>query len=141
MSKFEESKFAVETANGVATVKYDDENAFYEGTELSKKTIKEVFDHASNYIQEATVAASEQATKIMTDDKSVEKVVVEYPYGVSKRGNVTVAANRAQTFRNPTDGSEVTKSTLKVAVADPLTKVSKTKVRELTAKMTESLLS
>jgi len=141
MAIIDESKFEVEKANGIATVKYTDENAFYEGTELSKKTIKEVFDHASEYIEEATVAASKQATDIMSSDKSVDKVVVEYPYGVSKRGSVTVAANRAQTFRNPTDGSEVTKSTLKVAVTDPLTKVSKTKVRELTAAMTESLLS
>lgn len=134
--------FEVETSNGVATAKYTNEGAFYEDTELTKTVIKEVFDHAHDYIESATVAASEKATEIMEADSSVDKVVMSFPYGVSKRGSIDVIANRSQTFRNPTDPDKsVTKSTLKVAVSDPLTKVSKSKVRDLAGKMTESLLS
>jgi len=134
-------KFEVSKTEGIATVKYNDENAFYEGTELSKKVIKEVFDHAHSYIEEATKAAAEQSTKIMSEDKDIDKVVVEYPYGVSKRGQVNVVAKRSQTFKSPADGTEVTKSTLGVTVKDPLTKVSKSKIQDLTKEMTATLLS
>jgi len=134
-------KFEVSKTEGIATVKYNDENAFYEGTELSKKVIKEVFDHAHSYIEEATKTAAEQSTKIMSKDKDIDKVVVEYPYGVSKRGQLNVVAKRSQTFTSPADGTEITKSTLSVTVKDPLTKVSKSKIQDLTKEMTATLLT
>jgi hypothetical protein len=141
MAELKDENYEVSVANGVATVGYTDEGAFTEGCEVSKADMKKVFDHAGAYIAKVTEAASEKATSIMTEDKSVDKVVFAYPYGMSKRGSVDILANRSQTFRNIKDGSDVVKSTLRVAVKDPLTKASKSSVKALEAKMTASLLS
>ena len=138
---FDTSKFKVNKTEGVATVTYNDENAFYEDYVGTKAEVKKVFSHAHRYIEDATSAAAEQATKIMKSDKDIDKVLVEYPYGVSKRGGITVTAKRSQTFRSPADGSEIVKSTIAVAVKDPLTKAAKSKVSALSKAMTESLLS
>lgn len=141
MAKFDDNNYEVTKNGTVAVVKYNDEKAFYVDTELTQKTIREVFNHASNYINEATTAAAEQAESIMKEDKAIDKVVVEYPYGVSKSGNVTVSANRSQTFKIPGKDEEITKSTIAVSIKDPLTKVSKSKINKLKAQLTESLLS
>ena len=141
MTKFDDKKYEVSVANGVATVGYIDEGAFFEGCEVSKVDMKKVFDHAGAYIADASASASVKATEIMTDDKSVDKVVFAYPYGMSKRGSVDVLASRSQTFRNIKDGSDIVKSTLRVAVKDPLTKASKSAVKALEATMTAALLS
>ena len=138
---FDTSKFEVNKSEGIATIAYNDENTFYKGFDGTKAEVKKVFSHAHDYIEKATEAAAEQATDIMKNDSDIEKVVVEYPYGVSKRGSLTVMAKRSQTFRSPADGSEIVKSTISVAVKDPLTKVSKSKVSELSKTMTSTLLS
>jgi len=138
---FDTSKFEVSKSGNVATVTYDDENAFYEGFDGTKAEVKKVFTHAHEYIEKATEVSAEQATDIMKKDSDIEKVLVEYPYGVSKRGGITVTAKRSQTFRSPADGSEIVKSTISVAVKDPLTKASKSKVSLLSKTMTSTLLS
>ena len=140
MAFFDQSKFEVTKADGVATATYTDETVFKDNTDIPFAQMKKVMDYASEFVGEAAEAAATKATEIMSDDKSIDKVVFNMPYGVSKRGQVNVIANRSQTFRSPADGSEVTKSTLKVAVKDPLTKVGKTKIKELESKMTETLL-
>jgi len=138
---FDTSKFEVNKNGNVATVTYNDENAFYEGYDGTKAEVKKVFSHAQEYIDSATATAADQATSIMEKDTDIEKVLVDYPYGVSKRGNVTITSKRSQTFRSPADGSEIVKSTIGVAVKDPLTKVSKSKISELSKSMTATLLS
>ena len=141
MAEFKKDNYEVSVANGVATVSYQEDGVFTEGCEVSKADMKKVFDHAGSYIASASEAAAVKATEIMTDDKSVDKVVFAYPYGMSKRGSVDVLANRQQTFRNIKDGSDIVKSTLRVAVKDPLTKASKSAVKALEATMTATLLS
>jgi hypothetical protein len=136
MANFETTK-----TGDVVTLKCTEEDAYYKGTELSKKVIKEVFDHTHAYLTSKAEEAAVEATKVMEDDSDINKVIVTYPYSPSKRGELNIVANRSQTFRSPTDGSEVIKSTLKVVVKDPFNKVSKTTIRGLTGKMTESLLS
>jgi len=130
----------VEKTNGVATVTVEDENIFYNGTDIPKKTFKEVFDHTSGYIQNMTEAASEESTKIMKEDKDITEVVFVAPYGVSKRGNFTAKAKREVTFRGMNGGADVTRSDLRVAVKDPLTTMSKSKLKDLQKQMTDSLL-
>ena len=141
MAEFKEDNYEVTVANGVATVGYTEDNIFTEGCDVSKADMKKVFDHASNYIASASEAAAVKATALMKKDKSVDKVVFAYPYGMSKRGSVDILANRSQTFRNIKDGSDIVKSTLRVAVKDPLTKASKSTVKALEATMTATLLS
>lgn len=140
MVEFKEDSFKIEVNDKVATVDYTEADAFFNGTDMSKAEIKRVFDYAHEYLESATVKATDMATDIMEKDSGVDKVVTHFPYGVSKRGSIDIIANRSQDFKSPADGSTVTKSTIKVAVSDPLTKMGKTKIRELSAKMTEALL-
>ena len=138
---FDPKKFEVSKADGVATVTYGDKEAFFEGTEISKKVLKEVFDYENEYIAATNVVSAKQATELMKKDKGVNEVIVEFPFSPSARGKVNVIAQRSQTFRSPKDGSEVTKSTLRTVVKNPYLKMTKSKVQELTAAMTETLLS
>jgi len=142
MAIFDQSKFETNVTNGIATVAYSDKDAFKNGTDIPLAEMKRTFDYAQTYLEEAATESAGVATKIMEDDKSVDKVIIEYPYGISKRGNVTVTAKREQTFKSPADPTvEVVKSTLAMAVKDPLTKVSKSKIQDLTKTMTAKLLS
>jgi len=136
----DKSKFEITKEGSVATVTYNDEDAFYEGSDISKKVFKEVFDHSHDYVEKVSVAAADQATEIMANDKDIDDVSFTFPYGVSKRGKVNVNAKRSTTFRGIGDRPDVTRSDLRVAVSDPLTKMSKTKLKDLQAKMTEELL-
>ena len=133
-------KFEVSKADGVATVTLNDEGAFYQGTDLTKSQIKEVFDHAHDYIEAGTTAAKNIAVKTMEDDKSIDKVFVGMPYGVSKRGGLDVVAKRSHTYPGMNGSADVTKSTLKVAVSDPLTKPAKSFIKSNEAEMTAALL-
>jgi len=133
--------FTVEKVGEVATLTYTDTDAFKNGTEIPMSEMKKVFDYAHEFIEKATEKAATESTTIMEKDKKINKVIVSYPYGMSKRGEIGITAKRSQTFKSPADGSESTKSTLTVAVHDPLSKVSKAKVKALSATMTASLLS
>ena len=139
--EFDEGKFDVTKTNGVATVTYGDKEAFFEGTEISKKVLKEVFDYENDYIMATNVSSAKQATELMEKDKDINEVIVEFPFSPSARGKVNVIAQRSQTFRSPKDGSEVIKSTLRTVVKNPFQKLSKSKVQDLTKAMTETLLS
>ena len=139
--EFDEGKFDVTKTNGVATVTYGDKEAFFEGTEISKKVLKEVFDYENDYIMATNISSAKQATELMEKDKDINEVIVEFPFSPSARGKVNVIAQRSQTFRSPKDGSEVIKSTLRTVVKNPFQKLSKSKVQDLTKAMTETLLS
>jgi len=132
--------FKVEKSGNVATVTCTNEDAFYEGTDISKKDIKAVFDHSHQYIEECANAAAEQATAIMAKDKKVNEVTFSMPYGVSKRGEVSIKTRRSVTYPGINGSADVTRSDLRVVVKDPLTKMSKTKLRTLQKSMTEQLL-
>ena len=139
--EFDDGKFDVTKTNGVATVTYGDKEAFFEGTEISKKVLKEVFDYENDYIMATNVESAKQATELMEKDKDINEVIVEFPFSPSARGKVNVIAQRSHTFRSPKDGSEVIKSTLRTVVKNPFQKLSKSKVQDLTKAMTETLLS
>jgi len=131
--------FKVEKSGSVATVTCEDDNAFFD-TDLTKKQIKDVFDHAHGYIEKAANVAADMATDIMKKDKKVNEVSFALPYGVSKRGGLNIQARRSTTFRGVGDRPDVTRSDLRVAVKDPMSKVSKTKLKAMQARMTEELL-
>lgn len=139
--KFNEENFEVNKTEGVATVTYSDDKAFMDGTEIANKDVKAVFDYANDYIEAGTNAAATKAETIMTEDTDINSVNVMLPYGVSKRGEIAVKAKREHTYPGMNGRPDVTKSTLTVAVKDPLTKMSKTKLKALEADMTSKLLS
>ena len=134
------SKFEVVKAEGVATITLNDESAFFQG-DITKADMKRVFDHAHDYIEAGTTAAKEIAVKTMEGDKSVEKVFVSMPYGVSKKGSLDVVAKREHTYPGMNGSAPTTKSTLKVAVTDPLTKAGKSFIKGHESEMTKALLS
>jgi len=135
----DKNKIEVVKAGNTATVTYTDENAFYEG-DITKAELKRAFDHSSEYITECATLAADVSTDIMKSDKKIDNVVVKCPYGVSKRGSFEAKARRSVTFRGIGDHPDVTRSDLKVVVTDPLTKVSKSKLKDMQAKMTSALL-
>jgi len=135
-----ESEFKVEKVEGVATAIYADKDAFYKGTELSKDTIKAVFDHSNNYVESATSEAKDLAQDIMENDKAINSVIVSLPYSPSKKGIITVKANREHTYPGMNGLPDVTKSTLKVMVKDPYQKSTGDKIKEMEAEMTKALL-
>jgi len=137
----DKTKFEVSKVDGVATLSYKDDNAFYEGTDLSKAVIKQVFDHASAYIEDTATTVADVAQNIMTEDSEINNVIATVPYGVSKRGEVGVKVKREHTYKGMNGNDDVTKSTLAVAVKDPLSKLAKPKIKAMEAKLTEALLS
>jgi len=131
--------FEVEKSGSVATVTCTDDNAFFAG-DVSKKDIETVFKHSHDYVESCTTAASDMASDIMSKDKKIDEVVFTMPYGISKRGKLNVKAKRSVTFPGMSGRPDVTRSDLRVVVKDPHSSMSKTKLKELQAKMTEELL-
>lgn len=139
---FDEKKFNVTKVEGVATVAYEDKDVYYQNDdELTKATIDKVNKHNNNYIASVATAAKEQSISIMKEDSSIEKVIVELPYGTSTKGSVEVAAKRSHTYKGMNGGPDVTKSTMKVVVTDPLSKLGKTAIKAHEAEMTEALIA
>ncbi len=137
---FDKSKFESTTVDGVLTLKYSDEEAFKNGTEIPFKTLKEVSEYQHEYIEKATELAANEAKDAMEKDDKINKVIVNYPYSTSKRGAIDVAVDRSKTFKSMTGGEDIVKSTVRVAVQDPITKVSKSRVKELESDLTKALL-
>lgn len=145
MAIFDEKKFTATSNNGVATVSYEDEAAFKNGTDIPYAEMKRTFDYAGQYIEEATTTSAKYAENLMKKDKSVDKVIVELPYGMSKRGSVAVTANREKTFPGMKlkDGQkrpDVTKSTIGVIVRDAAIELSRPKIKDMEQQMTKTLL-
>lgn len=138
--EIKQDQFEVAKADGIATITYGDDKAFFANTDMKKNDIKAVFDYAHEYIEAGTTAAKEVAVKTMEDDKSIDKVFVNLPYGVSKRGGLDIVAKREHTYPGMNGSPSVTKSTLKVAVTDPLTKPAKSFIKSNEADMTARLL-
>jgi len=135
----DKSNIEVVKAGDTAIVTYKDEDAFF-GGDLTKAELKRAFDHSSAYIAKCAEVSAEVSTDIMTKDKGISNVLVKYPYGVSKRGTVEAKARRSVTFRGIGDHPDVTRSDLKIVVSDPLTKVSKSKLKVMQSKMSAALL-
>ena len=131
----------VETVDGVATITCDNEDQYYEGTDLTKAVIKEVYEHSSKYIEDATTVVSQKAQELMEKDKGINTVIATLPYGVSKRGSLGINVKRTHTYPGINGNSDVTKSVISVAVKDPLSKLAKSKVKALEANLTAALLS
>jgi len=145
MAIFDEKEFSVEKNNGVATISYKDEDAFKNGTEIPFAEMKRTFSYAHDYQEEGMLDVAKQAEEIMSKDKSIEKVVGELPYGVSKRGSMAISVNRKRTYpgmvRDGVKLPDTVKSTVNVIVQDAATKISRTKIKEAESTLTKSLLS
>lgn len=138
---FDKNKFESTTVDGVVTLKYDDEKAFMSGDDtVTGADLKRVAEYTAKYIEEGTNVASAEAKAIMEKDDKVNKVIVNYPFSTSKRGALDVAVDRSKTFRGMNGSEDVTKSTVRVTAADPVMKMSKTKIKDLEKDLTAALL-
>jgi len=133
-------EFNTEVNEGVATLVAKDENLYLADTDISKQTFKDVADHNAKYIETVMTAAKESATALMEKDKSVDKVFVQTPYTVSKRGALDVEIKRSHTYPGMNGAPAVTKSTMKVKVTDPFAKPVKSTLKGLESEMTKALL-
>ena len=133
-----------EIDNGIAHVKYAQEDAYFkeaEGADIDSDTLKKVAKFNKTYIDEATAVSANYAKDLMLDKKDVDRVVTAIPYSTSTKGAVEVITTRSVTTTIPGTDRKVTKSGVKVAVTDPMTKATKASVNKLKASLTESLLS
>jgi len=131
--------FKTEKDGAVATVSCTNENAFFDG-DVPKKDIERVFKHSQQYVEKCTNIAADIAAGIMSKDKKIHEVMLSMPYGISKRSAVNLKAKRTVTFPGMNGHPDVTRSDLRVVVKDVHASMSKTKLKELQAKMTEELL-
>jgi len=130
--------------NGIATVKYSNENAYFDEAKeagIDSDTLKKVNKFSKTYIDEATTVAANHAKDIMLDDKAVDRVVSVFPYSTSSKGHVEVATTRSATTTIPGTDKTVTKSGLRVAITDPNTKANKSMITKLRNSLTEVLIS
>jgi hypothetical protein len=137
---FTKENFEVTKSDGVATVQCTNENAFYDGTDIPKETIKDVYKYAGEYVSKASDAATEQIIDIMQKDSKIESVVVNLPYGISKRGNICIQSKRSHTYPGIGDNPDVTKSTYKVVVTDPLPTLGKGRIKAASNLITEAVI-
>lgn len=134
------SKFTRTQLDGVTTLKYDDEEVFVSTSGVEPSVLKQVFEHISNYTEACATVAAEAARVEMETDKTVDRVIAEFPYTTSKRGGVSATVDRSHTYPGIGDAPDVTKSTLRLTVTDPYAKVSKTYIKGLEAELTAALL-
>lgn len=146
MLKFDKSNLKSTKVGNVVTLQYTDENVFKNGTDISFKTLKEVDDYKSQYIEQATEFAAKHAKDLMLKDKNTEKVIFEIPFSTSKRGELNVSVDRSKTYPGMYDSKTnkqlppTTKSKITVTVKEPTLKVNKNNVKALEAELTSALV-
>lgn len=130
---FDKKLFKAEKVDNTLSLSYEDENAFKKGTDIPTKTLEDVYKYTNKYIEEATSLAAEVAKDNMKKDKDVDKVIVKFPYSVSKRGFVDVVVHKEREYRNTITGNGeiIRKPSISVNVKDPATKVTKPKITAL----------
>ena len=139
---FDNSKFKSTTVDGVTSLSYDDEKSFSAGDDkVSAKELKAASDYTAKYVEEATKLAASEAQTIMEKDDKTNKVIVNYPFSTSKRGNLNVAIDRSKTYPGMQGRPDTVKSTVRVTATDPVMRMSKTKIKDLEKDLTAALLS
>lgn len=132
---FDKTKFKSTKVDGVVTLTYEDKDAFKSGTEIPVDTLKEVHAYHKSYTAEAATMAAELGKDTMKKDKSIDKVVVEFPYTIAHNGELTVSVHREKEYKNrfTKDGEvEIIKQpAITVVAKDPAGKLSKPLVKKL----------
>ena len=138
---FDKSKLESSKVDGVLTLKYTDEDAYKNATDISFKTLKEVEDFQHSFVDKVTDFITEEAKKAMENDGKISKVVATIPYSTSKRGSVDITVDRSKTYPGINGNAPVTKSKITVKVTAPQLKVSGSKIRGMEEELTKTLLS
>lgn len=142
---FDKSKFKSTKVDGVVTLTYEDKDAFKAGTEISADTLKEVHNYHKTYTAEAASMATELGKETMKKDKTINKVVVEFPYTVASNGKLTVGVHREKEYVNAftkTGEKEIIKRPAVTVVAkDPSSKLTNSLVKKLVADLNDTFNS
>lgn len=136
---FDKDKLEESRQGNITTVSYNDKGAFMEGCEVSKKDVIEVFKHSNNYIVDATDFAAGLATEKFKEDKDLERVLIDFPYGPTGSGEVAIAIDREKTFRIPGSNDTLTRPNIGVKVSHNQLKVGKSHIKSLQEDMLNAL--
>lgn len=139
MAIFDKSNFEVSTENGVSTFNFKDKDAYKNGTDIPFKVLKQVGDYNAEYVREATELSFELSKEHGKKNKNVDKMIFNYPYSSSGRGNIAIEVLRNKEVRLPSTGELVTRSDMKVIVKDPNSKFPKATLKDLNKQLTEVL--
>lgn len=138
---FDKDKFETSVVGEIATVTYNDKTAYIDGLGFTKEELKRIAKHDEQYLKTFTAAASEKANEMMLEDKGINKVILSAPFTVADKGSIDVSVDRSKTFNNRfSDSGPVVKSVVNVCVNVPYHELSKSYIKSLEAKVTESLL-
>ncbi len=138
---FNKDSFESTVNDGIATISYTDKATFMDDCPVSKQDAVDVFKQSGNYITAATQTSADMATEMFKKDKTLEKVIIDYPYGPTGSGKATVAVDREKTFRVPgaDANASVTRPNVAVKVAHTSIKAGKTFIKSLQQDMLEAL--
>lgn len=137
---FDKKLFKSTKVDGVLSVKYDDKEAYGKGTDIPLETLEQVSEYNSKYALEATEAAVAYSKSQLKKDEEVNKVIVEFPYSTSEKGELTVTVDREKTFRNPQkEGETITRPAIAVKVKEPAVILSKSKIASMVDDLSEAL--
>lgn len=139
MSIFTDVKPTIGNSNeGVVTVEFP-EDSYFNGTDIPKKVLKQVFDYNKSYIAEASSTAGELSREIMEKDKNVTSVVSKFPYSPGKAGSFTLSTLRSKEYRNPATGEWNSAPSVQGVVKDPFGSVPKSLLRSIKADIAAAL--
>lgn len=136
---FDSKKLESEVKNGVLVMKYTDKDAYLNGTDIKKATIKEVETYNKEYKEKASEFIAKEALKALEKDKKIDVVKVELPYQSNSYGKLTGTINREKTYPGINGRPDVTKSTFQLKVKEA-TNPGKSFISKLEEELTRKLV-
>ena len=144
---FVDDNYEISKEGDIAFVTYKNkgkENLYFDSTDLKKEVIIKSLNHNRNYIKATTIVGGEFINKVLKEDKTLNKVVVKYPYTPSferEKSSIILSGDRSHTYKGIGGNPDVVKSTIKVNIVCPYSsKISKTFIRGIEDKITKDLL-
>ena len=136
---FDTDKYEITKSEGVATMQFNDKEVFNQDTDISKKDMVEVFKHSAKFITATNEEATNKAKDMFKEDKLLNKVVINYPYGPTGSGSVNLGISREKTFKIPGTDKTVSRPDIQVAVKHNQLKAGKTAIKALQQDIAEAL--
>lgn len=137
---FEDGKFEENKAGEITTISYNDKDVYMNGCDIPKKTMVEAFKHSGDYMTATTQKAADIATEKFKEDKKLEKVIIDFPYGPTGSGSTTIAVDREKTFRVPASiDATITRPNINVKLKHSSLKAGGTFIKNLQQNMLDAL--
>ena len=113
-------------ADGTVSLSCTEDSLYVKNAPVSKAVLKEVEEYRSQYLENVTQRATDEAINIFKSDKNIDRVILTAPYTTSGRGSVNVSIDREKCIRLPGKGNDtITKPKITTIVNEPYNKVTK----------------